>query len=214
MSRKEALHPDFDPSPSDDLRELAAWVRGLSTAHYSARVAHIGETPAEYAAQLPTLYLDTSIISYLTARPNRNALTAYRQQLTRTWWHEYGHRHICYVSEIVAKEARRGDPDAADRRWIILQHLSELQITPQVKGLAPLILEACRLPAHSYADAEHAAICAISGMSVLLTWNCSHLANPHMIPHIRRACEAYGYAPPAIYTPEQLIGVCAYGRTC
>jgi hypothetical protein len=62
-------------------------------------------------------------------------------------------------------------------------------------------------------NTHHAALSAIHGVNVLLTWNCTHLANEHMIPLIGRACEAYGYAPPVILTPEQLIGVCAYGRS-
>jgi predicted nucleic acid-binding protein len=213
MSRKEALHPDFDPVPPEDLQALAAWVRGFSTAHYSARVPHIGETPARYAATLPTLYLDTTIVSYLTARPSRDPLTAHRQQRTRTWWHDYGARHICYVSELVREEARRGDRDAVRRRNEVLELLAKLHVTSQVDEFAKRVLQACRLPERVYDDAQHVAICALNGIEVLLTWNCSHLANPHMIPHIRQACEAYGYAAPDIHTPDQLIGVCAYGRS-
>lgn len=36
----------------------------------------------------PTVYVETSIVSYLAAHPSRDLVTAARQQITHTWWRE------------------------------------------------------------------------------------------------------------------------------
>jgi hypothetical protein len=211
MKRTEARIPFPDAPPHDELVDLAVWVRGLTTARHSGLA--ITERPACFAAQAPTLYLDTTIVSYLTARPSRDVLIARHQAITRQWWEEHRQRHVCLVSDLVREEARRGDPDAARRRTDVLSTLSYVEKSAQSCEFASRILAECRLPVRVYDDTRHVAIAAMNGLEVLLTWNCTHLANEHMIRLIRRACEAYGYAAPAIYTPEQLIGVCAYGRS-
>jgi predicted nucleic acid-binding protein len=211
MKRTEARIPFPDAPPHDELVDLAVWMRGLTTARHSGLA--ITERPACFAAQAPTLYLDTTIVSYLTARPSRTAMTAKWQAITRHWWHEHRARHQIYVSELVLKEARRGDSEAAGRRMEVLSTFPFVHPNAQSRELADRILRQYGLPVRVYEDAHHAAMAALNGLEVLLTWNCTHLANANMIPLIRRACEAYGYAPPAIYTPEQLIGVCAYGRS-
>jgi len=209
MERKDAFEPIPNPASEDEVPELTAWLRGLTIGEHTGLVLH---TPASFAAKAPTLYLETTIVSYLTGRPGRDASTARRQAITRGWWHRHRRRHIAYASDIVINESARGDRGAARRRLKVLSAFARIHQSEQSHELAARILAQCRLPARAYDDAHHAAIAAINGVNVLLTWNCAHLANSNMIPFIGRACEAYGYAPPVILTPEQLIGVCAYGR--
>jgi predicted nucleic acid-binding protein len=212
MKHEDATQPAPLPSADDDgIPELTAWIGGISTAARSGLA--ITEQTADFAFELPTLYLDTTIVSYLAARLSRDALIARNQTITRRWWQQHRARHAVYVSHSVLKEAEQGDADAARERLDILVTLPKVHESACTHELAARIFDACRLPARAYEDAHHAALATIHGLDVLLTWNCTHLANPNMIAHIRRACEAYGYAPPAIYTPEQLIGVCAYGRS-
>ena len=211
MKRKDAFEPLPVPSADDPIPELTAWVRGMATAAHAGFA--ITEAQTNFAAKPPTLYLDTTIVSYLTARLSRNAIVAHHQAITRRWWREHRARHLSYISDVVEIEAARGDVSAARERLDVLKAFSKAHVNAQTHELAGQVLTACRLPQRAYDDAQHVAITAFHGLKVLLTWNSTHLANPNMIPHIRRACEAYGYAPPAIYTPEQLIGVCAYGQS-
>jgi predicted nucleic acid-binding protein len=212
MKRADVPEPLLLPFPDDDLVEVAAWVRGITTAAQCSGLA-VMDTRADFAASPPTLYVETSVVSYATARPSLELLTARRQALTREWWHTHRTRHVSFVSELVRGEVGNGDADAARRRLELISTVASVHSSQQTHELAARILAQCNLPARVYDDAHHVALAAIHGLEILLTWNCAHLANPHMIPHIRRACEAYGCAAPDIYTPEKLIGVCAYGRS-
>ena len=204
MKRKDATEPFEIPSADDSIPELTAWLRALD-ARLTTRIQ------PHFAAEPPTLYLDTTIVSQLVGWLSRNPATARQKTITRDWWRRHRHRHITYISDVVITEALRGHPKLARQRWGILRPLSMVHPSEQTRELAARILAECRLPEREYNDAHHAAITAIHSVKVLLTWNCTHLANEHMIPRIGRACEAYGYAAPEILTPEQLIGVCAYG---
>ncbi len=211
MKRTDAFQPLPIPSTEDPIPELAEWADVMTTRSHASLA--IADTPPQFAAKPPTLYLDTTIVSYLTARLSRDAIIARHQAITRRWWRDHRARHICYISEVVEYEASRGDADAARARMEVLRRFSKAHENEETYELASRIVSACKLPSRAYDDARHAAITAFHGFKVLLTWNCTHLANPNMIPHMRRACESYGYASPAIYTPEQLVGVCAYGQS-
>jgi hypothetical protein len=204
MKRKDATEPLEIPSADDDIPELTAWLQALDAPLRTRVQPH-------FAAEPPTLYLDTTIVSRLVGWLKRDTLVARQQTITRDWWRTHRHRHVVFISDVVIKEASKGLAELARQRREILSPLATLHASEQTRELAERIFAECRLPAHEYEDAHHAAISAIHHVQVLLTWNCAHLANPHMIPHIGRACEAYGYAAPGILTPEQLIGVCAYG---
>lgn len=204
MKRQDATRPLEIPSADDHIPELSAWLRAQDAPLRT-------RDPPHFAAEPPTLYLDTTVVSLLVGRLSRDTLSARRQTMTREWWRVHRHRHVIFMSDIVFKEASRGDDELARQRKEILRPLPTLHPSEQTRELAERLLTECRLPEREYDDAHHAALAAIHRVKVLLTWNCWHLANPNMIPRIGRACEAYGYEPPEILTPEQLIGACAYG---
>ncbi len=52
----------------------------------------------------PKVYLETSGISYLTARPNRDIVKMAKQELTREWWATSRHHFDLYVSQPVVDE--------------------------------------------------------------------------------------------------------------
>jgi hypothetical protein len=64
----------------------------------------------------PTVYLETTVISYLTAWPSRDVVRLARQQQTREWWDGQRHRFGLVCSEIVEQEVAAGDPAAAADR--------------------------------------------------------------------------------------------------
>jgi len=58
------------------------------------------------------VYLETTIVSYLTARPSRDLILAAHQEVTRQWWEQRRADFEIYVSQLVLDEAGRGDPEA------------------------------------------------------------------------------------------------------
>ena len=162
-------------------------------------------TSPELETAPPSVYLDTGIPSRLTGRPARDLRVLRVQRITCLWWNGYRSRVNAYVSDLVVAEAGKGHPEAAQRRIDAISSLPFLEVTPEVRLFAELILRETRLPASARSDAKHIATAALHGMDFLLTWNCRHLANPEIFPHVRRTCESAGVRAPEICTPEDII---------
>ena len=154
----------------------------------------------------PTVYIETSIVSYLTARPSRDLLVAAHQQLTVAWWDEHRTRYELFTSQVVLAEARAGDSEAAQRRLAVLERLPLLDVADTAIALAARLVTEQALPAQAAQDALHLAIACVHGMEYLLTWNCTHLANARLRSRIEQVCRDAGYVPPIICTPEELEG--------
>ncbi len=155
---------------------------------------------------MKTVYVETSILSYLTARPTRDLLATARQQMTREWWDTRRARFDLFVSPLVEQEVQRGDPEAARRRVGALGDLQTLEIVEEAYELAAALISESALPAAAQDDAAHIALAAVHGMDYLLTWNCRHIDNAEKKPAIRSVCSRNGYACPEICTPEELMG--------
>jgi predicted nucleic acid-binding protein len=152
------------------------------------------------------VYLETSIISYLAARPSRDLITAARQQITHDWWARRRPAFEICLSELVAAEAGAGDPAAAEKRLQLLRDLPSLRISDEAVALAQDLLKAAGLPARAAADALHISPAACHGVEYLLTWNSAHIANAELWPKVERACRDCGYEPPVLCTPDELMG--------
>jgi hypothetical protein len=153
----------------------------------------------------PKVYLETTIVSYLTARPSRDLITAAHQQITQQWWQTRRARFDLFVAPPVLQEAQAGDPDAAARRVAVLQTIPLLTLSEEAAGLAQALIAPGPLPANAVVDALHIAIATVHGMHYLLTWNCTHIANAAIRSDIEDICRARGYEPPVICTPEELL---------
>jgi hypothetical protein len=154
----------------------------------------------------PTVYIETSIISYLAAHPSRDLITAAHQQITHTWWQERRPEFSIFASQVVLDESAAGDPQMASKRMELLKNVSLLEITPEVAELAEALIMRLPLPPRAGADAAHIAVAAYHGMNFLLTWNCSHIANAVLRPKIEKVCKEQGYSAPVLCTPEELVG--------
>lgn len=155
---------------------------------------------------MATVYVETSIISYLTARASRDLLAAAHQQTTREWWDHHRQRFEVFVSPLVMEEARRGDEDAAAQRIALIRGLPSLEIVEEAYDLAQAFVKGKALPPSAQDDAAHIALAAVHNIDYLLTWNCRHIANAETRPLVRSVCESKGYACPEICTPEELMG--------
>ena len=152
----------------------------------------------------PKVYLETTVISYLTGFPSRDLIVAAHQQITREWW-QGRKRFDLYVSQIVVQEAGGGDPQAASSRLKTLERVSILKLTPESRDLAKKLLTQGPIPQNAALDALHIAIAVVNGMDFLVTWNCTHIANAAMRIMIETVCRSLGYEPPVICTPEELM---------
>ena len=153
----------------------------------------------------PAIYIETSVISYLTARPSRDIHTASQQNITADWWNLRRNDFALYTSELVYTEAARGDKQAAEKRLAIIKTMTELETTESAIKLAKALLIEGSLPSKAEIDAFHVAVAAIHGVDFLLTWNCRHIANAIKRPEIERVCRNMDYEPPVICTPIELL---------
>ena len=153
----------------------------------------------------PTVYLEATVVSYLTAWRSPQLVVAACQEATRVWWDEHKTHYDLFISEAVIEEASAGDQDAVRRRLEILAAISELGITDAARDLAKNLVANVPLPTKAQIDALHVAVAAVQGMDYLLTWNCSHIANAAFRHQIESICRLAGYEPPIICTPLELM---------
>ena len=151
------------------------------------------------------VYIETSVISYLTARPSRDIVTAGHQQTTQDWWQIRRQTFEIVASQLVVQEASAGNPEAARARLDVLETIELLAVTEEALLLAQTLLETGPLPKKAAEDALHVAIAATNGIQFLLTWNCKHLANATTRPIVEDICRTRGYEPVIICTPEELL---------
>ena len=154
----------------------------------------------------PKAYLETTVVSYLTARTSRDLIVAAHQKLTRGWWERRRNRFDLYCSQLVIREAAAGDKRAARRRLEVVEPLALLEITDQARQLARGLVTEASIPRKAAEDALHIALATVHGMDYLLTWNCRHIANAEIRKVVTEVCTAHGYEPPVICTPEELMG--------
>ena len=152
----------------------------------------------------PKVYVETSVISYLTSRPSRDIVVAGHQRVTHDWWDSQRGRFQLVASELVLEEAGAGDADAAGARLNALDGLEILEVSESAVSLASELVEPGPLPKKAVEDALHISISVTNGVEYLLTWNCKHLANAAMRARIEDICRSNGYEPSIICTPEEL----------
>lgn len=155
---------------------------------------------------MESVYLETTFISYLVARPSRDLIVAGHQQITQEWWANRRDEFECRVSQVVVDEASVGDPAELQKRLAIIGDLPALDVTADATALAKALMAAGILPPHVVRDAAHVAVAAVHTVDYLLTWNCRHLANAQIARRIARVCEKLGHSMPIICTPEELLG--------
>jgi predicted nucleic acid-binding protein len=152
------------------------------------------------------VYVETSVISYLTARPSRDIIQLGRQQLTATWW-ERRKKWELFLSPPVLDEAGQGDAEASIRRVIIARQLFLEPILPEAEKLASSLVAQNLIPVSVLTDALHLALAAVHKADYLLTWNQRHLDNMDTRFKIEKFIENKGYSPAVVITPERLLEV-------
>ena len=152
------------------------------------------------------VYIETTIIGFLTARLSRDIITQAKQQTTRDWWREERSGFDLYCSALVLREAGTGDSEAARERLEELGGMPVLDLTEEARNLAQKIVGPGMIPPQYYEDALHVSVATVNGMDYLLTWNLTHIANAMLRRKYEPAIRSEGYEPPIICTPEELPG--------
>ena len=152
------------------------------------------------------VYIETTIPSYLVARPSRDLLIAAHQQLTRDWWESRSPAFDLYVSESVLEEAGAGDAIPAKKRLDLLADIRVLSLTQGILKLAESLVVEGPIPRKAAGDALHIAIATSYACEYLLTWNCRHIANAEIQRMARLVVRRHGFELPTICTPEELMG--------
>ncbi len=150
------------------------------------------------------VYIETSVVSLLVANPSRDLILAAHQEATREWWDQERPHYRCVTSDEVLREVSLGDAEMSRRRLEALAGVPVLQVTDEVRLLAKDLLDQKVLPPAVIADAIHAATASLHRADYLLTWNCRHLANPHLQKPMRAFMAARGLTLPEICTPIEL----------
>jgi predicted nucleic acid-binding protein len=154
----------------------------------------------------PKLYLETSTISYLIARPSRDLVVAANQQVTHDWWETPRSQFQLYTSQVVIDEVSEGEPDAITQRLNKLKDIPLLELKTEALELAKIFIQQQALPVKASQDALHIAVATIYGLDYLLTWNCKHIANATLVKKIAWLAMEQGYELPTICTPYELMG--------
>lgn len=152
-----------------------------------------------------TVYVETSVISYLTSRPSRDLVVAARQEVTRQWWNTARDRFDLLISPMVYDEMMQGDPQSVQLRLAATEGLRMLPVSEDVLRRLGHLRDNLGLPEKALADIYHIAYCVSYEVDFLVTWNCTHIANPRVLQRLRDASHRLGFFLPTIVTPDSLL---------
>jgi predicted nucleic acid-binding protein len=153
------------------------------------------------------IYIETSVISYLTAKPSRDIIIAGHQQITQDWWNKARHKFDCYISQIVVEEISLGDMNAASKRMNSVKNIPDLGYNEGVENLAIQYLELFGIPEKAKLDAFHLAYAVLYNIDFLLSWNCKHIANAVVNSKLRDFNYENSLFVPFLCTPYELLEV-------
>ena len=154
----------------------------------------------------PIVYIESSVISYITSRPSRDVVIAGRQAISHDWWENCRQRFDIRVSVLVEEEIGQGDTLAAQTRLALIRDVPSLKLSDEAAQLAEQLISHGAVPKGSEEDALHIGIAAAQGTDYLLTWNFKHINNAEMKSSITRIVESFGFICPQICSPEALGG--------
>lgn len=154
---------------------------------------------------MKAVYIESSVISYLTARPSRDVVTSARQAITLEWWDTYKDRFEIFISELVIEEIGSGDMAAAQKRLLTVEGVPVLETTEQAAQLAKLLIAENAVPESCPEDAMHISIAAAHGIDFLLTWNFKHINNANTRDKIAEIITKAQLKSPVLCSPEELV---------
>jgi predicted nucleic acid-binding protein len=190
----------------------------------SSQIPLIGAAPSDlyeakpFPAGLPEIFFDTSVISKIVLRGTHNPRVAAEITASRDLWRRRGELFNPVISATIELELKRGDSQAAQRRIALVNGITTLQITPEIKVIAEFLCLAktfrrnpdkAGYPGYDLGDipndAFHIAVAAFHQVPILTSFD-NDLVADHSIALIESACKEIGYPPPLLLTPmDQML---------
>lgn len=153
-----------------------------------------------------SVYIETSVISYLTSRLSRDLIVAGHQKISQSWWEARKNDFDLFISETVLKEISLGDPIESNKRIELVKDVFILNANDSVFHIARSLISEGILPKKAFNDSLHISFSAAANIDYLLTWNCRHLANAEVSKAVAKFLRGIGYEAPSIITPLELFG--------
>jgi hypothetical protein len=151
-----------------------------------------------------SVYIETTIPSYATAKASRDIIIAHRQAVTKIFWDNERQKYDLYISDYVIDECGRGDPEAARRRLDIIDGIPLLPETEKAVALAHAYFGLLDITERAMTDCFHLAVCVDSEIDYLLSWNCTHLGQVSY-GKVYMYNQQHGLKTPDLLTPEVLM---------
>jgi len=151
-----------------------------------------------------SIYIETTIPSYATAKPSMDIISATRQNITKLFWEYERNKYRLYISQFVLAECKQGDLDAANRRLEFIKNIALIPETDSTENLANEYFKFLKISERAKTDCFHLAVCVEAKIDYLMSWNCSHLG-------VEAYAKIYEYNGkkglwiPKLVTPEHLI---------
>ena len=153
----------------------------------------------------PSLYLETTVPSYLAGGIAGDLIVAAHIEATKRWWTDERQKYRLFVSAVVNDEIARGNREIAEQRRRLIVTLPLLRVTTAVVQLAGRLFDHLRLPESARPDAFHLALACHYNLDFLLTWNMKHIAGGHVRWTLEKLQRVGGIVIPTICTPEELL---------
>jgi hypothetical protein len=155
-------------------------------------------------AKRKSLYIETTIPSYITGRTSRDVIIAGRQMATRLFWDTERYKYDLFISQYVMEEIVSGDATAAAERIKCVADIPTIPESPEIEELAAVYKKLLQIPERANMDCNHAATCVIEHIDYLMTWNCAHLG-PITQVKLQDYNIKHGLWLPTLVTPEALM---------
>jgi predicted nucleic acid-binding protein len=152
-----------------------------------------------------SIYVESSVISYLTAKENRDLVIAARQKMTKNWWKGTANSGELFISTYVIDEISQGDSSASEIRLNTVKNCNLLPASDEISFLAKEYFRRMQIPDHAMYDSIHLACAVLNGIDIIVSWNFKHIANPTIRHILRTINDKLGYETPEITTPEELM---------
>jgi hypothetical protein len=151
-----------------------------------------------------SLYVESTIPSYVTAWPSRDTIIAGHQAATVLFWEKERHKYDLFISDYVLDEIRDGDSEAAQKRLNLVEGIPVYPKTAEINALAAMYQKLLGIPDRAKADCTHLAVCVLERIDYLLTWNCAHLGSMSQ-RKVQHYNEQHGLWVPILVIPEALM---------
>lgn len=151
-----------------------------------------------------TIYIETSVVSYLVADMSDNIRVSGHQLATHEFWKLLSGYEVS-ISDTVVEEASKGDEGKIQKRLQRIRDFRVLEIDEKTQALAINLVEEKAIPAKCPEDALHIAVAAINEIEFIVTWNFKHINNPFMMRKISDVVTSAGYSMPVICSPEEFM---------